>query len=135
MRRLVVGLLIALAAALPGRAGEPGDSIRAVIVSQLEAFRANDLGAAFAHASPMIQSKFRNPEIFGQMVQTGYPMVWRPAGYEMRGLAQGPRGPVQTVLFEDRQGRLFDADYEMREIDGDWRIDGVYLRALPGVGS
>jgi hypothetical protein len=39
------------------------------------------------------------------------------------------------VLFQDREGRLFEAAYGMQLIAGVWRINGVYLRALPGVGS
>ncbi len=105
MHRFLGLVLALLAAALPVRAEEPADSIQAVIVSQLDALQANDLTAAFAHASPTIQSKFGTPEVFGRMVETGYPVIWRPARYEMW------------------------------LIDGAWRINGVYLRALPGVGS
>ena len=136
MRRLAaLALALALAAGLPVRADEPADSIRAVIVAQLDAFRANDLVGAYAHASPIIQSIFRNPQVFGQMVETGYPMIWRPSHFEMLGLTPIPSGQVQTVLFQDRQGRFHEADYEMRLIGGEWRINGVRLRALPGVGS
>jgi len=130
-----LALVLALAAGLPARAEEPADSIRAVIVAQLDAFRANDLEGAYAHASPMIQSIFRNPQIFGQMVESGYPMIWRPSHFEMLGLTPIPSGQVQTVLFQDRQGRFHEADYEMRLIGGEWRINGVRLRAMPGVGS
>jgi hypothetical protein len=137
-----LGLVLALLAAAVlaqaeglGRADEPIDSIQAVIVSQIGALQANDLTAAFAHASPIIQSKFGTPEVFGQMVETGYPVIWRPARYEMLALTETDIGPVQTVLFQDRNDRLFEAAYEMRLIDGVWRINGVYLRALPGVGS
>ncbi len=136
------GLVLALLAAAflapaerPARAAEPADSIRAVIVAQLDAFQANDPAAAFAHASPMIQSKFGTPEGFRRMVETGYPVIWRPARYEMLALAETAAGPVQTVLFQDREGRFFEAAYQMQLIDGVWRINGVYLRALPGVGS
>ncbi len=135
MHRFLGFVLALLAAALPVRAEEPADSIQAVIISQIDALRANDLTAAFAHASPTIQSKFGTPEVFGQMVETGYPVIWLPARYEMLALAETDIGPVQTVLFQDRNGRLFEAAYEMRLIDGAWRINGVYLRALPGVGS
>ena len=128
-------VLVLLAAALPVRSEEPADSIQAVIVSQIDALQANDLTAAFAHASPTIQSKFGTPEVFGQMVETGYPVIWRPARYEMLALAETAAGPVQTVLFQDREGRFFEAAYQMQLIDGVWRINGVYLRALPGVGS
>ncbi len=137
-----IGLVLALLAAAflaqgqgPARAEEPADSIQAVIVSQLDALQANDPAAAFAHASPTIQSKFGTPEGFRHMVETGYPMIWRPARYEMLALAETAAGPVQKVLFQDREGRFFEAAYEMQLIDGVWRINGVYLRALPGVGS
>lgn len=134
MIRAFLGALVLLAAMLPARAEEPGETIRAVIADQIRAFETNDLAAAYAHASPSIQRKFPSPEIFGRMVRTGYPMIWRPARYRMLGLAQTPRGPVQKVLVEDRDGRLYEAAYEMREVDGAWRINGVYLRPLDGTG-
>jgi hypothetical protein len=135
MRRILVLMVLLLAAALPARAEEPADTIRAVIEAQLDALRANDLAGAFAHASPMIQSKFRTPEIFGRMVETGYPMIWRPAGHQMLDLVETARGPVQKVMFQDRQGRFYEAAYEMVLVDGVWRIDGVYLRPAAGVGA
>jgi len=141
MRRFP-GLVLALLAAAflaraegPARAEEPADSIQAVIVSQLDALQASDLTAAFAHASPTIQSKFGTPEVFGRMVETGYPVIWRPARYEMLALLETATGRIQIVLFEDREGRLFEAVYDMRQIDGVWRINGVYLRALLAAGS
>lgn len=135
MRCLALLMLGVLLAATPLRAEEPADSIQAVITSQLMAFQADDLDAAFAHASPTIQTKFRNPEMFGQMVATGYPVIWRPSGYEMLDLRQTAMGPVQMVLFQDAQGRFYEAAYEMRPVDGVWRINGVYLRKSPGFGS
>ena len=135
MRRVLILAAVLLIAALPVRADQPADAIRAVIEAQLRALQANDLPAAFAHASPMIQSKFGSPEVFGRMVETGYPMIWRPAGHQMLDLVETARGPVQTVLFQDRQGRYFEAAYEMVQVNGVWRIDGVYLRPAAGVGT
>jgi hypothetical protein len=134
---LVLALLAAAFLAIEGsvRAEEPADSIQAVIVSQLDALQANDLTAAFAHASPTIQSKFGTPEVFGRVVETGYPVIWRPARHEMLALIETATGWIQIVLFEDREGRLFEAVYDMRQIDGVWRINGVYLRALLAAGS
>ena len=135
MRRFV-GLALAMFAALPiAWAEEPADTIQQVIVSQLAALQANDLTAAFAHASPTIQSKFGTADVFGRMVETGYPVIWRPASYEMLALVDTAAGPVQKVLMQDRAGRLYEVAYEMRLIDGIWRINGVYLRALPDLGS
>ena len=136
------GFVLALLAAAflaraeaPARAEEPADSIQAVIVSQLHALRANDLTAAFAHASPTIRLKFGTAEVFGRVVETRYPVIWRPAFHEMQALIKTATGRIQLVLFEDREGRLFEAVYDMREIDGVWRINGVYLRTLPAAGS
>ena len=127
--------LMMILAPLPLRAEEPGDSIQAVIADQIAAFQANDVERAFTHASPNIQRIFRTPKRFGQMVQQGYPMVWRPARYQWLKIVQTDSGPVQVVLFEDQSGRLHEAGYLMQQVDGVWRINGVKLRELAGVGA
>lgn len=127
-------LALVLCATLPSRADENA-AIEAVIADQINAFQRSDLGAAFSHASPTIQQKFGNASNFGQMVERGYPMIWRPRRWEMGEIVVGPRGPTQTVLFEDGDGALWEADYLMQEVDGTWRINGVQLRRLPGVSS
>lgn len=137
MRTLLVALTLvfglALAVSRPA-AEEPADGIRAVIEDQLAAFRRDDLAAAFAHASPGIRAIFGSAETFGMMVETRYPMIWRPARHTMLRLQETAAGLVQTVLFEDRMGRLHEADYLMVQVDGIWRIAGVELRAMPGMG-
>ena len=135
MRALIALALAAWIVVVPARAQEQAQAIQDVIVSQLEALSVNDLEAAYSHASPMIQSMFPTPEVFGRMVREGYPMIWRPSRYQMQGLLQTGRGPVQAVLIEDGVGRQFEAFYEMVPLNGVWRINGVYLRELPGVGS
>jgi hypothetical protein len=132
---MILPFLAALIVACPARTEESAESIQAVIVAQLQAFQANDLSAAFAHASPDIQSKFGTPETFGRMVATGYPMIWRPESYEMLDFRHASMGPIQTVSFQDAQGRFFEAAYGMRQVDGVWRINGVYLQRSAGVGS
>lgn len=131
---LLTALLIVFAP-LTLRADEPGDSIQAVIADQIAAFQSNDVERAFTHASPNIQRMFQNPKRFGQMVQQGYPMVWRPARYQWLKIVETESGPVQVVLFEDQSGRLHEAGYLMKQIDGTWRINGVKLREVDGVGA
>ena len=135
MRVTALVLAAGLAAAQPALAGEPADSIEAVISDQIAAFGSEALGRAFSHASPDIQDKFGDPQTFGRMVESGYPMIWRPAGWEWGELRQTGRGWVQTVIVQDAEGRFHAADYLMEEIDGRWRIDGVFLRRMPGVAS
>lgn len=138
MRRVLTALTLCFALATPAGAGE-ADDIRDVISDQIAAFARSDLEAAFEHASPGIQSMFGNPERFGKMVRTSYPMVWRPVRWEMMGPARksafGPVESLQPVLFVDRDGRLWEAEYQMQQVDGVWRINGVALMRLPGVAS
>ena len=43
---------------------------------------------------------------------------------------------IQKVLFVDRNGKAFLARYSMeRQEDGTWRINGVWLEALPDVST
>jgi hypothetical protein len=134
--RLLTPLLLLLAlVASPLRAAEPADGIEAVIADQIAAFQRNDVETAFSHASPNIRSMFRTPENFGQMVARGYPMIWRPSSYQWQRLAERGGRWIQTVMFEDQSGQLFEADYIMKQADGVWQIDGVTLRRLPGLSS
>lgn len=106
-------------------------AIQQTIRSQIEAMQADDWEQAFSYASPAIQGIFRDPENFSRMVTEGYPMVWRPKTYDAGALVRTPEGLRQTMLFEDQEGRLFVADYTMKLVDGEWRINGVVIRPAP----
>lgn len=137
MKQFLIGLIaVVMLASVPSspRAEQAGE-IQGVISGQIAAFQANDLNAAFGFASPSIQQIFRSPDQFGRMVKQGYPMVWRPARFEMMDILMTERGPVQLVMFEDQSGRLHEAGYLMQEVNGQWRINGVHVREMPGVGA
>ncbi|MEM7237718.1 MAG: DUF4864 domain-containing protein [Pseudomonadota bacterium] len=133
--RFLIPLMIALVAVIPARADDTQDAIQGVIADQIGAFQRSDLDGAFKHASPSIQGIFGTPGRFAEMVRGGYPMIWRAARWEMRTLENFNGTQVQIVMFEDQQGDLFEAAYEMQLIDGIWRINGVQLRRLPGAAS
>lgn len=135
--RLIAALtsLMLLLMPISAPAAEPDDSIQAVIADQIAAFGQSDVDRAFTHASPNIQRIFQTPSRFGAMVEQRYPMVWRPARYEWLKIVQTQFGPVQVVLFEDQSGRLHEAGYLMEQIDGIWRINGVKLREVEGIGA
>ena len=128
-------MIIAIWTPAPAQADGHEKAIQSVIEQQLSAFQANDLDTAFSYASPTIQQKFGSAQTFGRMVETGYPMVWRPSSHRMQELVQTDAGPVQVVLFEDATGRMHEAGYLMQQIDGIWRINGVHVRKAPGVGT
>lgn len=129
-RMVFLSALIAL-----GMSGAPGaqtagdaDEIESVIRSQIAAMEQDDWALAFSFASPTIQMMFQNPHNFSEMVKRGYPMVWRPRGVTAGAIRPVEGGLMQTMLFEDRQGRLYVADYMMQLVDGVWRINGVMIR-------
>lgn len=125
-----LALCLAFAAAPKAEAqtAEEADGILAVIGAQIEAMGVDDWDRAFSYASPMIQRIFRSPDNFSQMVTRGYPMVHRPKRFEAGALTMTPDGLNQTMFFEDQQGRVYIADYLMKQIEGDWRINGVQIR-------
>ncbi|MBN2760710.1 MAG: DUF4864 domain-containing protein [Rhodobacteraceae bacterium] len=132
--RLILALLLALSLA-PATLRAQDSAISDVIQGQISAFQADDFDTAFEYASPTIKRLFGTPERFGQMVQSGYPMVYRPA--EVRMLEQRDLGSakVQRVMIRDAQGRFHFLDYQMISTDMGWQINGVQILAEPEVGA
>ncbi len=107
-------------------------AIRTVIESQLEAFQRDDGLNAFSYASPTIQGRFQNPEIFMTMVRTGYRAVYRPREVDFRALRLVDGVPTQEVLFVGPDNQAVTAVYLMQQqSDGSWKINGVYLLRSP----
>lgn len=134
MRRFFLGL--GIAAAIAAAAGaDDGADIRDVIGDQIAAFLAEDLNTAFDFASPMIQGMFRDPETFGRMVETGYPMIWRPDAVRYLDLHEEQGRVLQRMGFRDGAGQFHLFDYEMILGPDGWRINGVYPVPPSDVGA
>lgn len=129
MKALLAGFLIVAGAAAADEA-----AIQSTIDSQMDAFQANDVDAAFGFAGPGIQAMFGAPDVFGQMVEQGYPMVWRPSEVEFLSARETDLGWTQEVLVTDSAGRLHKLSYLMVETAGGWKIAGVQLLTAPEVG-
>jgi hypothetical protein len=106
-------------------------AIRAVITTQLEAMNRGDATAAFAIASPAIQSHFGDAATFMAMVEKGYPQVYRSRGHRFLKLDTVDGRLIQRVMIESEKGMVV-ARYEMVEIDGTWRINGCALEKTDG---
>jgi Domain of unknown function (DUF4864) len=127
---LAVWSLLLLAAPLQAKDQDLSDAdreaIHSVIDRQLTAFLHDDAEAAFALNSPSIQREFGTPEIFMQMVQNGYPAVYRPRSKSFGDIKTVRGAFVQQVNLIGPNGDGQHAYYVMEhEPDGSWRINGV----------
>jgi hypothetical protein len=133
VRRLTLIALMLLSGAALARADEsvaPADAAASqqVIQGQMNAFKVDDWNAAFAYASPSIQTKFESAQVFSQMVTQAYQPVYRPRGIEFREIKASEFGPTQEVFVVGPDGLSYLAYYTMeRQADGTWRISGCYL--------
>lgn len=133
IRRLTLIAVLLLAGPPLARADEavaPADAaaIQQAIQGQMNAFKIDDWNAAFAYASPTIQTKFQSPQIFSQMVTQAYQPVYRPRGVEFREIEGSEFGPTQEVFVVGPDGLSYLAYYTMeKQADGSWRISGCYL--------
>ncbi|WP_170789781.1 DUF4864 domain-containing protein [Ruegeria lacuscaerulensis] len=125
MRRILLAL--SLSAGLATGAFAQSTEIEANIAAQIQAFKADDFATAFTFASPNIQSIFRTPENFGNMVRNGYPMVWRPSDIRFLELREIAGALWQKVLIVDGAGQTHILDYQMIQLENGWKINGVQL--------
>ncbi|KPP85946.1 MAG: hypothetical protein HLUCCO07_03895 [Rhodobacteraceae bacterium HLUCCO07] len=135
MKQIILAILIVVGmSARDANADEARNmAVENVITRQIEAFRADDVERAFEFASPTIQRIFRNPQVFGHMVQHGYPMVWRAGDVEFLELRMVDGQLKQKVGIRDTTGDTHLLDYHMIKQDGTWKINGVELLKLPGM--
>lgn len=135
MRKAVLaGLFVAVFGAI-GWAQDATAAIQSVINEQIAAFRANDLDTAFSFASPTLKRLFETPDLFGRMVESGYPMVWRPASVRFSSLEERGGQTVQGVIVTDQDGALHVLEYEMIAGEHGWQINGVRLRRSGDAGA
>jgi hypothetical protein len=117
-----------------GRAGEPVDTAQIIIRKQIMAFLNDDAAAAYSFASPEIQGKFRNEDLFFEMVKRTYQPVYRPGNFAFgRNKVVGDQ-VIQEVLITGPDGKDWTAIYQLvKQPDGTYRINGVrILQSAPG---
>ncbi|EAQ01747.1 hypothetical protein OB2597_14926 [Pseudooceanicola batsensis HTCC2597] len=134
MKHMILNAALALMLAVP-QALAQGAGPAETIARQFEAFRADDLDAAFSHASPMIRGIFRTPGNFGMMVRNGYPMVRNPGEVRMLDLREEGGRTIQRVEIIDGKGRVHLLDYDMIETGNGWKINGVRFVEAPPLAA
>ena len=124
--RYLASIFLILLFSLPLVAGEKED-VQATINGQFQAFLEDDLRRAFTFASPSIRSMFKTPENFGDMVQRGYPMVWRPASFTFLEHEKVTNGRTQDVKIFDYAGNAHYLRYFVTQTPDGWKISGVQI--------
>lgn len=100
-------------------------NIRAVVQGQLDALARDDADKAFSFAAPNVREALGTAPRFMDMVQRGYPVVYRPASVAYL-KAEGSRNEaIQRVQMTDQAGEPWLATYTLqRQKNGTWRITG-----------
>ena len=62
-------------------------------------------------------------------------MVYRPQGIRFGDVSERGELSYQLVTFAAANGRSYVAEYEMLQLDGAWKINGVRLLEDQGFGA
>lgn len=133
MRSILFAVVLGVAGSGAGAQDEA--AIEKLIGDQFAAFAEGDGTEAFSYASPTIRQFFGSPENFARMVQGGYPMIWAADRVRYLGLRDEGGRLLERVEVRDGSGKLHYFDYEMVEVDGVWRINGVWPVKDRSVGA
>lgn len=108
------------------------NEVRAVIVTQLQAFAQDDADSAFATATPGVRAAIGNPGRFLAMVRGQYPMVYRPASVSFLKPEEASGTVMQLVQITDGDDKAWLALFALeRQPDSSWRISGCIVTANP----
>ena len=130
---LVLALLPVTAVSADSPASADAELMQGVISRQLDAFARGDASTAFAQASPVIQAKFENEDIFMAMVRQGYGVLIQPQRVEFLGPKASSNGPVFGVQVYAQDGSSWIAAYQMvLDQAQNWRINGCQLIRVAG---
>src|SRR4051812_45565596 len=123
---LLVAFLIGVGS--PVSAADDVAAAQSVIRAQEQAFGRDDADAAYSYAAPAIKQIFPQADIFLQMVQQGYPPVYRHKSFEF-GEARAADGQIaQRVHIVDANGEAWEALYTLeQQPDGSLKITGCSL--------
>ena len=112
---------------------EDEKNIRRVVQGQLDALAKDDAAAAFSFAAPNVRDAFVTAPRFLDMVQRGYPVVYRPASVAFLKVEGKNKLAFQRVQMTDQAGEPWLATYSLaRQKNGAWRITGCSVRENRG---
>jgi hypothetical protein len=131
---MIFSLFLLIATPGAGMADEPLDTGQSIIKRQITAFLSDDAATAYSFASPAIQGKFVNQDVFFDMVKRAYQPVYRPGNFAF-GRSKVSDGEImQEVVIRAPDGKDWTALYQLtKQPDGSWKINAVrMMQAAPG---
>jgi Domain of unknown function (DUF4864) len=118
------------------QSGDDATAIQNSIANQLQAFQTQNDGAAYSYAAPNVTTIFPTVDGFIAMVKRGYDPIYNNTKFRFGKLGiDSLARPAQRVLITTASGKTYEAIYAMeKQADGSWKIAGVQLQEVPGVG-
>ena len=131
---IIFGLFLLIAMPGAAMADEPLDTGQSIIRKQIAAFLNDDAATAYSFASPAIQGKFVNQDMFFDMVKRAYQPVYRPGNFAFGRSKVSDSEIVQEVVIRGPDGKDWTALYQLtKQPDGSWKINAVrMMQAAPG---
>ena len=127
------GIRVALPVGPGALSAEDEKNIRRVVQGQLDALANDDAVTAFSFAAPNVRDAFVTAPRFLDMVQRGYPVVYRPASVAFLKVEGKSDLAFQRVQMTDQAGVPWLATYSLaRQKNGAWRITGCSVVANRG---
>jgi len=118
----------------PGTEPRDWDAIRAVVVSQLEAFNRGDAAGAFSLAAPSVRKHYRSAREFMHRVRADYSPMYRPRSVTLLDHFLVAGQPVQPLRVVTKRNDVLTAYYVMQhQRDGSWKIAGCALHRGPRI--
>ena len=131
---LILTIIFTASTALAQDSPAANEAYKAIITHQLQAIAQDDAAGAYSEAAPNVQKIFPSPEIFMNMVHSGYPPVYRNKQYSFGEAGLDANGrPFQKVEILGMDGVRYEGIYFMeRQPDGSWKISGVVMGQVEG---
>lgn len=107
-----------------------------VITGQIQAFRDGDAPAALSYAARGFKAMFPSPEsFFISIISSGYAPIMNSRSHSFGTFQMMSEDSVaQLVRLVDKEQKLYEAVYMLREEDEGWRVQAVQLVQTAAVG-
>ncbi len=121
---------------LPVRAQQEAPAWQVSITGQIEAFRHMDAAGAFSYAGAAFQVSFPTPEAFFlTIVGSGYAAIMESQSHSFGSFRMvDDTSVLQAVTLVGKDQSLYEAIYQLTEEPAGWRVQGVQLTKLDGMG-